>query len=360
VNDDYLTALGLTRFSTTGNGTGYLGELRQNALSLGLSTNVEGKLRSRNDSNPEAGEKIKLMSVNFTSLSYDFERAAATHSRLRGFTTPTFGYNVRSDLLPGVDVGVNYSLFSGSALSDSAKFSPFRESVHASFQFSNTANPFAIFTRIFGKAVPGNTTEIDRLQTPPDERYARQIASQPVAGRGTRTAAYMPTVTKGWQMSFDFTSSRQRPPTGDGLNVIAFDPTAQCVQFNTPALRPFFDQCVVAAQTNATPQTPITSGLSGSPFYIIPPTTTLGTNLNFNLTEHWAAAYQTQYDFVGHNFATQIVSLQRDLHDWRALFAFTQSPNGSFAFSFSVSLKAEPELKFDYHKSTYRNEGLVP
>ena len=68
--------------------------------------------------------------------------------------------------------------------------------------------------------------------------------------------------------------------------------------------------------------------------------------------------WQTQYDFEARNFASQIVSLSRDLHDWRAIFAFTQSPNGSFAFNFLISLKAEPELKFDYHKSTYRNEGF--
>ena len=52
--------------------------------------------------------------------------------------------------------------------------------------------------------------------------------------------------------------------------------------------------------------------------------------------------------------------MQRDLHDWRAIFAFTQSPNGSFAFNFLISLKAEPELKFDYHKATYRNEVDLP
>ena len=50
--------------------------------------------------------------------------------------------------------------------------------------------------------------------------------------------------------------------------------------------------------------------------------------------------------------------MQRDLHDWRAIFAFTQAPNGSFAFNFFIFFKAEPELKFDYHKATYRNEGL--
>ena len=91
----------------------------------------------------------------------------------------------------------------------------------------------------------------------------------------------------------------------------------------------------------------------------MPPTTTLGSDVSFNLTEHWSASWQTQYDFEAHDFASQIVSLQRDLHDWRAIFAFTQSPNGSFAFNFLISLKAEPQLKFDYHKSTYRNEGLT-
>ncbi len=53
------------------------------------------------------------------------------------------------------------------------------------------------------------------------------------------------------------------------------------------------------------------------------------------------------------------VTLQRDLHDWRATFGFNRSPFGNFAFSFFISLKAEPDLKFDYHKATYRNEGIL-
>ena len=357
VGDDYLAALGRTRFSKTG-GLGYLGGLAQNSLSLGLSTNVEAKTRSRNDSNPEAGDKIKLLSVNFTSVNYDFERARATKSRIRGLTTSNFGYTLRSDLLPGIDVGVDYSLFEGSTISDSAKFKPYRERITASVQFSNTANPFAVFSRIFGKAVPPTAPSADRIEPPADNRFAQQIASQPVAGRAARTAAFLPTATQGWQASFNFTSARQRPPTGVGRNVIAFDPAVQCIQFNTPALRLAYDQCVARARTNPSPETPITSGLSGAPIYLTPATTSLASNLNFNLTQKWAASWQTQYDFEARNFASQIVSLQRDLHDWRAIFAFTQSPNGSFAFNFLVSLKAEPELKFDYHKSTFRNEGL--
>jgi hypothetical protein len=358
VGDEYLAALGRTRKSSTGSSTGYLPSLAQNSLSFGLSTNIEAKLRSQNDTNPDAGEKIKLLSLNFTGINYDFERARATGSRIRGLTTQNFGYTARSDLLPGVDVGVDYSLFEGSTLSDTARFKPYRERVTASVSFSNEQNPFAVFSRIFGKAVPPTTPGTDRTRPAPDDKYAREIASQPVAGRAARTAAYLPAITQGWTASFNFSSSRQRPPGGNPSNIVEFDPATRCQQFNTPALRLAYDDCVARANLNPSPEVPITSGLAGSPFYRTPPTTSLGSSLSFKVTEKWAAAWQTNYDFERSSFASQIVSLQRDLHDWRAIFAFTQSPNGSFAFNFLISLKAEPDLKFDYHKATYRNEGL--
>ena len=358
VSDEYLQALGRTRFSSTGSSTGYLPSLAQNSLNVGLSTNIEAKLRSRVDTNPDAGEKIKLLSINFTGLNYDFERARATGSRIRGLTTQNFGYTVKSDLLPGVDLGVDYSLFEGSTQSDTARFSPYRERITAAVQFSDQNNPFAVFSRIFGKAVPPSAAGTDRTRPSPDDKYAREIASQPVAGRAARTAAYLPSIKQGWEASFNFTSSRQRPPGGNPSNIVEFDPATRCVQFNTPALKVLYDDCVARQLTNPSPEVPITSGLVGSPFYRTPPTTSLGSSLSFRVTEKWSAAWQTNYDFERSAFASQIVSLQRDLHDWRAIFAFTQSPNGSFAFNFLISLKAEPELKFDYHKATYRNEGI--
>jgi hypothetical protein len=358
VSDEFLAALGRTRKSSSSSSTGYLPSLAQNSLSFGLATNIEAKLKSTVDSLPDDGEKIKLLSVNFTGINYDFERARATGSRIRGLTTQNFGYTVRSDLLPGVDIGVDYSLFEGSTLSDTARFKPYRERISGTMSFSNTNNPFAVFSRIFGKAVPPTTPGTDRRTPSPDDRYAREVASQPVAGRASRTAAFLPTVHQGWDASFTFSSARQRPPGGNPTNLVQYDPAARCIQFNTPALRLAYDDCVARAATNPSPEVPITSGLAGSPFFITPPTTSLGSSVNFGLTEKWAGSWQTNYDFERHSFASQIVSLQRDLHDWRAIFAFTQSPNGSFAFNFLISLKAEPELKFDYHKSTYRNEGL--
>ena len=358
VSDAYLAAIGRTRVGANGQPTGYLGALQQSQLSFTLATNVEAKTRSFNDSNPEAGDKLKLLSLNFTPLSYDFERARYTHQPIRGLTTQNIGYTVRSDLLPGMDVGVDYSLFAGSTVSDSAIFKPFRERITASFSFSNTANPFAVFARLFGRAVPASEASTDQLQRPGDDRYARQVASQPVAGRAARNAGFLPTVTKGWEASFQFSSRRQRPVQGS--NVIEFDAAARCIQFNTTELVRVgvYQQCIARESANPSTEVPVTSGLIGSPIYRVPNSTSLGSNMSFNVTEHWAATWQTLYDFENRNFASQIVSLQRDLHDWRAIFAFTQSSTGSFAFNFLVSLKAEPDLKFDYHKSTYKNEGF--
>ena len=75
---------------------------------------------------------------------------------------------------------------------------------------------------------------------------------------------------------------------------------------------------------------------------------------NFNLTPKWAVSWSTMYDVQRSEFASQNVTLQRELHDWRAIFGFTQAANGNFAFTFFVSLKAQPEIKLDYDRQTYR------
>jgi hypothetical protein len=106
--------------------------------------------------------------------------------------------------------------------------------------------------------------------------------------------------------------------------------------------------------SNPTGATAITSGVIGAPVYSQPNVTSLDSHLSLNLTDHWSANVANSYDFEQKQFAVQDVSLQRDLHDWRAIFGFRQGPNGAFSFTFNISLKAEPELKFDYHKATYR------
>jgi hypothetical protein len=308
----------------------------------------------------DRGTNVRLLSLNFTSLTYDFERTKGRASRWTGFTSETWGYSATSELLPGFDFSSNYSLFEGSTLSDSAKFKPFLTGITASFNVSRDQNPFTALARLFGKAVPepnkAGTPGTDQVRPRPDDKNAAALAAQPVAGSARGGDRYIVPPTQGWKASFSFSRSSPRPPVGP--NVIDFNPRDRCVaQVGTD---PFLlDACLANQRAQPTTDTPVTSQTAGAQAYRIPPTTSVNSDMSFNLTPRWAAHWTTTYDVERHEFASHIVQLQRELHDWRAIFGFTQSPNGNFAFNFTIALKAEPDIKFDYNRATVRS-GTSP
>jgi len=360
VSDDYLIATGRTR-------KGYLGDLKQSAVTLGLNQTFEAKIRRDDEDSTQASnapKNVKLLSINFTPISYDFVRhqhavQEGNRSLLTGFTSDNWGYSLSSDLLPGFDFNSNYSLFQGSTLSDTAKFGPYLTNVSASFNISRDQNPFAVFTRLFGKAVPAPqkapTTGTDQVRPRPDDAMAQALAAQPVAGSSRGGDRFIVPPSQGWRASLTFTRSSPRPPSGGvGSNIIDFDPRARCAA--TVGNDPFLlDACLNNLRAQPTTDVPVTSATAGGALYRIPPTTSLNANTSFNLTPKWSAQWTTTYDLERHEFASHIVQLQRELHDWRAIFAFTQSPNGNFAFNFTIALKADPDIKFDYNRATVRS-----
>ncbi|MGH7620629.1 MAG: putative LPS assembly protein LptD, partial [Gemmatimonadaceae bacterium] len=355
VSDDYLLALGRTRF-------GYLGSLRQNALNFGLTQNIEAKIKPKNDTTGNAqGQPLRLLTLNMTSLTYDFERAHLPgHTWKNGLTTEQWGYNLSSDLLPGFDFSTSYSLFQGSTLSDTAKFKPYLTSVSATMNIGRDQNPIAFLTRLFGLAQPAAQASPTPPPQPglagPEAPAVAQVAAQPVAGMSQAGDRFIVPPTNGWKASFSFSRASPRPPVG--TNVIDFDPRARCQQV-AGTNQFLLDACLAQQRVQPTVDTPVGSTIIGGPAYNIQPTTSINSNISFNLTQKWAASWQTTYDVEHHEFASHIVSLQRDLHDARAIFGFTQSPNGNFAFHFMIALKAEPDIKFDYNKATVRS-GISP
>ncbi|MCE2802121.1 MAG: twin-arginine translocase subunit TatC [Gemmatimonadetes bacterium] len=352
VPDAFLAATGRTR-------AGYLGSLAQNRVSLGLTTNIEAKLRVPEDStdlSADGGKKVKVATIQFTGIAYDFERRRATGKT--GFATDRFGYTFRSDLLPGFDLGVDYSLFQGDLLSDTASFSPYREAVRASFNLDANSSLVQAIARLFGVSLgaarrgPAPMME----QSPMGGGLISAAGSLNGMGATTGTRARggiqeIPT-GQGFTAAFTVSSQRQRPPVGG--RIVDFDPTLQC-----QALLGFpqYDTCVFQAERSAATQVAQTAGPSGATFFRVPPTTSVGIRTTFNLTPRWAGSWSTTYDVVRSEFASQVVSLQRELHDWRAVFGFTQAPNGNFAFTFFISLKAQPEIKLDYDRQTFRPPG---
>jgi hypothetical protein len=353
VSDEYLEALGKTR-------KGYLGSLAQNQVTFGLTQNFEAKpRRAANDttSNESGGQPIRLLSINMSSFTYDFERARTVGRALNGLTTETFNYSLSSDLIKGLDFSSQYSLFSGSTLSDTAKFSPYLTGISASFNVSREQNPFAIFARLFGRAVPeppkAPEKPNDQVRPRPDDPQAQAIAAQPVAGSVRGGDRFITPTSQGWRGSFSLSRTSPRPPTGS--NVLDYDPHARCLAQVGPN-QPFLLQaCELNQRAAPTIDTPVISQTSGGQLYRIPATTSVNSDISFNLTPLWAAHWTTTYDLERHQFASHMVQLQRELHDWRAIFAFTQSPNGNFAFNFTIALKAEPDIKFDYNKATVRS-----
>ncbi|MBW8773116.1 MAG: hypothetical protein JF590_07505 [Gemmatimonadetes bacterium] len=78
----------------------------------------------------------------------------------------------------------------------------------------------------------------------------------------------------------------------------------------------------------------------------------LGLTTSFAPTAFWTVNWSTQYNFTQHRFESQIVRLERDLHEWRASFNFLRNPNGNFAFFFNIALLDLPAVKFDYNQTT--------
>ncbi len=342
ISDEYLHSLNTSR-------QGYLGALAQNRVSLGLSHVLEAKLKSTDTSGTAEPKKIKILSMNFSSLAYDFERARQTHRS--GFATDAIGSDVSTDLIPGFHGGIRYSLYQGDILSDSARFKPFRESIDAGVTINSQSGIFGAISRVFGRAVPQQNPQIERVGQSSDDALANRVASTPVAGITARNRQYNIPETQGWSATLTYSSSRQRPPTGNAT-VIDNDPKVKCAQYLVNPI--VYEQCIQLESANANGGVPLASATPGGAFFRTPGRDNLQSSMTFHLTPKWAGSWNTNYDFQAKKFGSHMVTLQRELHDWKAIFSFTQAPNGNFAFTFFIALTAEPDLKFNYDKQTYR------
>jgi lipopolysaccharide assembly outer membrane protein LptD (OstA) len=342
ISDEFLRAQNRTR-------QGYLGAIAQNRVSLGLSHVLEAKMKSTDTSSTAEPRKIKVLSMNLTGpLAYDFERARVTHRS--GFATDNIGSDISTDLLPGFHGGFDYSLYQGDILSDTARFKPFRTRINAGLSLNSQSGIFGAIGKLFGRGAPQANPQTGPGGSPGDA-LARGAASAPVAGISSRNRQFEIPDTQGWSAQLQYSWNRQRPPVGHAI-IIDNDPKAKCAPFIANPI--VYEQCVQLASANPDAGVPFQSATSGGAFIRTPPQSNLDGSVNFHLTPMWAGTWRTNYDFQAHKFGSQFVTLQRQLHDWRAIFSFSQAPNGNFQFTFFIALIAEPDLKFNYDKSTYR------
>ena len=276
----------------------------QQTISIGLSQNFEAKVK------PAAGDttgereprKIKLLSINTSGISYNFEQAKI--EGLTGWQTPTLSNTFASDLLPGFQLGIVHDLWRGQVGTDTATFDPFLQSVNASFQI--TPATIAGLSRLLGlRSRPVPPPPPDTTQGPQqDSNNFRQYQG------ATRDPYRMAGSQYGgggyggqFNLGVTFTSSRNR-----------------------------LDQALDRERAGRE---------------------TMGLNLSFSPTHNWTATWRTSFDMVTRQFADHSLTFQRDLRRWRASFSFYKTGAGNMAFSFNIVLTDQPDIKMDYDQRTY-------
>lgn len=382
VSDDFLQATGQRR-------QGYLGALPRNAVSLSFATTLEAKMKAGDapaDSRSRAGDvrgdsadlatdttlvrgagddigaparrpaaaaegrKVRLLALNFSSLTYDFIRADTAAS---GLVEQNFSISARTDLLPNLDFQMGYELFQGDPISDTAIFRPFRTSLGVNFSLDGKSGLVALLGRLVGRGGSINAPEeVDSLTKERRSDFAQRGGGLNAAGSRARGAPVaLPSSGQGWQLSLTYNANRQRPQIGG--TQIAYDPSIACRSIPEGS---FAYQDCLANATLSPPAgfEPEGQTTVGGPVYLRPPSENLSGNLSFGLTPNWSASMTAQYDVVRSDFGSLQLGLQRELHDWNANFSFTRVPNGNFTFNFFIALKASPEIKFNYDRRTVR------
>ncbi len=268
-------------------------------LSVGLSQNFEAKARPRagDTTSVENARKFRLLGIQTSSIQYDFEQAKKPGKT--GWLTDALTNQFQSDLLPGFSLSLTHDLFRGPVGTDSARFSPFLQSMTASFAISGRTVRSVL--GVFG-LVHGRDTTQPKDQPPPN-----YVASQSRYGRPPSYYGYGAEQSLGvgsnrqFSANFNYSLSRQRSE----LNR-ATQPAQQNVGFSTA----------------------------------------------FAPTAFWTVSYSAQYNITDSKFESHTVRLERVLHEWRAGFNFVKNANGNFAFFFSVYLSDLPDIKFDYNQTS--------
>ena len=272
-------------------------QLRSDAtqtVSVGLSQTFEAKPKTAaTDTLNLEVRKIRVLSINTSPITYDFEQAKKPGRT--GWVTDAITNSLLSDLLPQFTLSLTHDLWRGDVGVDTAKFAPFLSNVSASFAISE--NTLGAIGSIFGLGGKG------KARRPGDEEVPSSYVVD--AGRRQRVNSFYNTGQvpiarggRGFSANFNYSLSRQR------------DERAQDQQ-------------------------------------------SLGFSTNFSPTPFWSLSWSSQYNITDGKFESQVVRLERELHDWRAGFNFVRNANGNFAFYFSIYLVDLPELKFDYNQATF-------
>lgn len=261
------------------------------AAAEGAAAGTEGAFQAP----PSQAAKITLLSVNTSSILYDFGRRK---DGLSGFATSSVTNTLSSDYLRGMNLSMTHRLFDPTTATDPGdlgSFAPRLASLNTSFSIGSGSGIVGWLGAFLGRgeesiappeqAVPGQQEE-----QMPHEEAAGPVTRSPMADRGG---------PRGWNASVSYALVRPEPRS-DG--------------------RP-----VEVSQT-----------LNGT--------------LSFAPTQNWAVNWRTSYSINEGSFGAHSLNLRRDLYRWQANFTFNRTQLGATSFTFMVQLIDLPDLRVDYRE----------
>ena len=291
----------------------------KNELRIGLTQTLEAAVRGNEDDSTATGdaaaqsdgsgprrlqvsEKVTLLALRTSAVTYDFEQASEFGDFKRGFADNLVIANqVSSDLLRGLSFSVEHDVFDDTELEPDGtgerSFAPHLSALRMSFALSNRS---ALFRWIRGLRGDEEPEEEEEDEDATDLETADLGESTIVPGlRGEDRDERRQRQTQGrvgtWNASLSYSLTRPR------------DELRQATQM-----------------------------LQGT--------------LRFQPTEKWSVNWRTSYDVELSRFNDHIISLQRDLHRWEADFSFRQTATGNWTFMFEVALSDNRDLHFDYQQ----------
>jgi len=276
-------------------------------INLGLSQTFEAKLKPRDDdtTGTEQVRKVKLLSWQTSAMAYDFEQAS--EEGRTGWATQTLTNTFTSELLRGFSLTLTHDLWKGRVGYDTTQFDPFLRSMSMRFSISdNTIR--ALLSPLTREAAPDPPERGEMLEPSELDPINPPGSSMGPSTRPDRNFFTMPTNTPrpgGFRASITYDLQRTRTLE-----------TAEGIPIETPSNQ------------------------------------VLGFSVQFSPTEHWGVSWTTQYNFTEDRFGQHVLRLDRDLHRWRVTFGFTKAPNGNVAFNFFISLRDQPEIRFQYDQRT--------
>lgn len=294
--------------------------------SLGVDSLAADSLRADSGQGAQSqqeAQKITLLALKSTAITYDFDEAEERGDWLWGVTNTVITNTISSDYLRGLNVTIAHDLFEdvlgtggeGGEGGSSRRFAPHLSSLNFGFSMDGGSRPIALLMGLLGVG---------------------EEASDSVAGAA-------PVTPPGEVPDDPFT-----PTMNDGANVLpgGSDPSPR-TRARTPG----------GGAGGAGWRANLRFSMQRPRSDTQPANQMLQGTLTFPLSENWSANWRTSYDFINGSFNDHYIQLTRNLHRWEAHFDFQKTATGNWRFKFEVSLTDQEDLHFDYSQRSYQDQS---